>query len=692
VLVTLVLGGAGALAGAPPATAAIQLPTGDVPDMRFDVVEVDAGSLPPGHRFFPDDDDLLALWTRIAPADPVTPIDGIDRYAFTTSFIWEGGLHLVVFAQFDSTASPQASSGIVCHPDSTSCPPDIGSHHVAMTANRGVVLVGILDTGLVEIFGEPTQFGFGASYQETAGGETFSDFSAEPISFDATPRDPLAVDDPASTPGDEPTDDTGDEPTEDTASSDTVSVEDGGVGATAAPAAPDEAAATDDGGEAVGVTDDGGGGGGLLILLLILLLLALLGLGYGLLRRRKPTVAAGPCDELRAAWERAQKACDDARAAAEDAAARRARAQRALDDLGSDTSSGSFGGREMSMREVKLRQRYAAAAWERYTADPSAEAAQQVEEEWRRLDTPELREQIREEVAQRERELQEAREAADATKRRADDACATAAEAKRRYDECERAAAAAVALQPAPEPSLVPPAATPPTAAPPAPAPPGPAPEPEPVGEPAGATPSAPPVAGGCPEGAQRWEEFDGPHPYDALAGDRVTVAIRVFPQRTTIRLPQESWFVGADGSIAARDFARVAPDEWDQALRALPPHLRLEGKGEPHATIAITIPGRRMTLVCDRKLRCTGGEWVDTRERRCRVASDDRTPIAVNARIEGRRTASLTQTRVLREDDEVIGEARAAFTQAQARIAALLQGSESSDAYRTACERGERG
>jgi hypothetical protein len=178
-------------------------------------------------------------------------------------------------------------------------------------------------------------------------------------------------------------------------------------------------------------------------------------------------VSKNPCDELLAGWRKAVADCEEARrrAAEADAEVERAQertkaAEEALHDLreewpplgwgdgdGSWMELSGVPGSRITSRDLWLSKQYAKAAWDSYKAAPGPDAAQHLMEEWRRADTPELREEQRkkdEEYRGREREAQRqveeakaaagrARDAANRARAEADRICAGVAAARDEY-------------------------------------------------------------------------------------------------------------------------------------------------------------------------------------------------------------------------------------------------------------------
>ncbi|MEX2655282.1 MAG: hypothetical protein WD532_09680 [Acidimicrobiia bacterium] len=188
------------------------------------------------------------------------------------------------------------------------------------------------------------------------------------------------------------------------------------------------------------------------------LLLALL--GWWLYNR------GDPCADELAAWQTAQRACDEARARAAEAAEKCEEAaddRRDLEDLrkevcrdwppacgggGDDAWVEDDQGNRVTSRDLHMKKLALGQVWADYQAGEIT--AQEVEAKWREADTPEFREDMRERDAEAKAELErldgelekasraekEACDASDKAKKEADAACAEADAARRRYEEC----------------------------------------------------------------------------------------------------------------------------------------------------------------------------------------------------------------------------------------------------------------
>lgn len=174
-------------------------------------------------------------------------------------------------------------------------------------------------------------------------------------------------------------------------------------------------------------------------------------------------MSKNPCDELLAAWRRAQSDCDEARrrvaeadAEVERADAAATAAEDALGDvreawppLGWGDGEGSWmelsgdPGSRITSRDLWLSKQYAKAAWDAYKANPGPDSAQQLMEEWRRADTPELREELRKQDEAHRAEERAAQAKVDDAKAAAGRAREAAARARADADRvCDAATAA----------------------------------------------------------------------------------------------------------------------------------------------------------------------------------------------------------------------------------------------------------
>lgn len=203
-----------------------------------------------------------------------------------------------------------------------------------------------------------------------------------------------------------------------------------------------------------------------------------------------------PCQEELKAWNAAQAACDGAQATADAAKAKCDEAETKVTDLEQqrkdmckewppacwDDEDGGWieeSGRpetRITQRDLHLRREALGDVWDAYKDGELS--AEQVEDAWKRADTPEFREQMRERDARATAELsdidnklgdaktksKELCDKADTAKKAADEACAKAAAAKQAYFDCMDAAAPDPAPDPDPTPPTQPTGPTGPTA------------------------------------------------------------------------------------------------------------------------------------------------------------------------------------------------------------------------------------
>jgi len=215
--------------------------------------------------------------------------------------------------------------------------------------------------------------------------------------------------------------------------------------------------------------------------------LALILIGIGVVR------AHGPCRPQLLAWLAAQQDCDAARRALEEARRRCEKAKAEVERLEEerknlckewppacwDTDDGGWieeSGKpesRITQRDLHMRSMALGDLWDRYRAGEVS--AQEVEEEWKRADTPEFREEMRERDQAAKAKLEEIDGALDAAKdaakeacdqvaeaeQRADEACKKAAEAKKAYDDCIGASKSDSSDGPPPEPPQEPGGTTP---------------------------------------------------------------------------------------------------------------------------------------------------------------------------------------------------------------------------------------
>jgi hypothetical protein len=226
---------------------------------------------------------------------------------------------------------------------------------------------------------------------------------------------------------------------------------------TAPPTTTTSALVTTTTGAAATGESEGGFPWGLVLLGGVILAIA----GWFLYRR-----PGSPCAEELAAWKAAQARCDQARTQAAEAKKKCTDAQEQTKDLkkqrgdvcrdwppacwGSDDGDWveDSQGNRITSRDLHMRKMALGELWDDYQAGNVS--AEQVEGVWRRAETPEFREEMRQrdakakadlkrlddEIPKAETHEKEACEQADAAQKAANDACAAADAARRRYEEC----------------------------------------------------------------------------------------------------------------------------------------------------------------------------------------------------------------------------------------------------------------
>ena len=202
------------------------------------------------------------------------------------------------------------------------------------------------------------------------------------------------------------------------------------------------------------------------------------GLGLAILSYWLFVVRGDPCKQLLEAWQAAQEACDDAQTSAVEAADDCDEADLDLEDLEDErkeackawppacwsTEDGAWleddRGNRITSRDVHMRKMALGEIWWDYKAGRLS--ATQVEAKWQEMDTPEFRDEMREndeafkellddidadiEVAEQARD--EACDKATEAQEKADEACAAATTAKKAYEECVAAEVAAAGTAP----------------------------------------------------------------------------------------------------------------------------------------------------------------------------------------------------------------------------------------------------
>ena len=173
-----------------------------------------------------------------------------------------------------------------------------------------------------------------------------------------------------------------------------------------------------------------------------------------------------PCADQLAAWQAAQRRCNDARARADEAKEKCEEAEAEREDLENqrkevcrDWPPACWGdddgawveddqGNRVTSRDLHVKKMALGQVWSDYQAGKLT--ANEVEAKWKEADTPEFREDMRDrdadanaELERIDRELEQAKQAEDEARaaatraeKEADTACAEADAARRRYEEC----------------------------------------------------------------------------------------------------------------------------------------------------------------------------------------------------------------------------------------------------------------
>jgi hypothetical protein len=392
------------------------------------------------------------------------------------------------------------------------------------------------------------------------------------------------------------------------------------------------------------------------VLLLLIALLAVLA-GFVWWRSRK-----GPCDDEKAAWEAARRRCETAREELE-AARRYLDEKRAAGDGLREELGALERARESSIEE----------SGKTYHQIPGGRV------------TPEGLEEVitakRDQVVSAEGAVRTAEESVREWGRQVEEHCAEEEAARSRYEECvgEAEAPPPAAEEPPPE-EPAPPATAPGEQQ--APPPATPAEERPPVPDET-AESREPTVPGGCREGDERWEEFDGPHPFDALDPDgRVKLGVSyAIGTRRGIPLGTVDQFLptAKNRTMSYGDFMSLADHQIEGAfgpLRETFSKATDVAREPPSLTVAITVTLVQVQAYCDRLLRCVRGEWRDTRQRRCRQERTAK-PRQVTA-----------QANISGSSKDVVADVKKVFDRAKATIEA----GRAVDAYCTDCVEGRRG
>jgi hypothetical protein len=192
-----------------------------------------------------------------------------------------------------------------------------------------------------------------------------------------------------------------------------------------------------------------------------------------------------------------------------------------------------------------------------------------------------------------------------------------------------------------------------------------------------------PPPAGRCRDGDERWEEFDGPHPFEILDPDgRVKLAVSYsIGSRRGIPLPTVDQYLptASDRTMGYDDLASVTDDQLEAAFGPL---QKVFGKAKdvarepPALQVTLTLHVVQVLATCDRKLRCVDGEWQVTRDRRCTVTRTSAKP-----------RRDFARATISGASKDVVKEVKAVFDQARAAI----ERSRPLDEYCAACREGKR-
>jgi hypothetical protein len=183
------------------------------------------------------------------------------------------------------------------------------------------------------------------------------------------------------------------------------------------------------------------------------------GLGLAILGYWLFVLRGDPCKELLGAWQTTQKACDDAQTSADDAADDCEEADLDLEDLEDErkeacqawppacwsTEDGGWieddQGNRFTAREVHMRKMALGEIWREYKAGRLS--ATQIEAKWQAMDTPEFRDEMRQNDEAFKELLDDIDTDIEAARQARDKACDKAAEAQEKADETCAAAEAA---------------------------------------------------------------------------------------------------------------------------------------------------------------------------------------------------------------------------------------------------------
>lgn len=269
------------------------------------------------------------------------------------------------------------------------------------------------------------------------------------------------------------------------------------------------------------------------------------------------------------------------------------------------------------------------------------------------------------------------------------EACAKAAELRRRLDECLKLAAEAAkaaAEPPAPAEPAPPPAGGP--------APPPPSPPPSST---AGPHPPDEEKVKGCKDGDERWREFDGPHPFTIPTDEIVKVTIVLISgTRRGARI----------GSLDRADFVNL--DDRGQTA-GIPFHVfeslgsaeirgGFSGKGGlaelwetagagavQRLSLTLSYGKRSVRATCERKEVCVDGQWQPQSRWRPRVSGDPEM-VSDSITVQGNVEAGVGVA-----EESYLDALVAFFSKTQGKVRTLMSAKEAYDKYQRDCKAGRR-
>ncbi len=265
--------------------------------------------------------------------------------------------------------------------------------------------------------------------------------------------------------------------------------------------------------------------------------------GGGVQVHVKPST--NPCEPLRLAWLRAQRACDEAAERAKKAEARKKRAQAELDrlehefpDLGGHDEGANVDGETYTFNDLRMLQRLANKAFARYTANPSPETAREAQDAAQQALTPEMRERLRNEQAEAEARKQQLRDEIGECQAIIDEAkrlCEIARQLEAAYRQCIGARSVPQIARPTAGPP--PPEPAPPEATPPEPKPPKAADDPRDTHDGDDPRDTSP-----CPPGSEKWHRCNGKVEYFDWQRDDALVRFEMRPAVNSAYGWLQSW------------------------------------------------------------------------------------------------------------------------------------------------------